>query len=141
MLHIMHVSNVCFQVFQVFHAYVASVSSRCCKSRSGCCICCYGYTCMFQEHVSSVSSILRWYVAKIMIRHGRPSCLDRLLHTSHTRHPQRWVYAPRASPARVPLLAPACAEAGEACACAPILLTPSAGRGGLRHLSSLTGRP
>jgi hypothetical protein len=52
MLHNMHVSSMCFQVFQVFHTYVASVSS-------GCCICCYGYTCMFREYVSSVSFVLR----------------------------------------------------------------------------------
>jgi hypothetical protein len=37
-----------FQVFQMFQRCVASVSHRCCKSRSGCCTCCNGYTCMFQ---------------------------------------------------------------------------------------------
>ena len=37
-----------FEVFQVFQTYVLSVSSGCCKNRSGCCICCYGHTRMFQ---------------------------------------------------------------------------------------------
>jgi hypothetical protein len=51
-----------FQVFHTFHTYVVSVSSRCCKSRSGCCICCYAYTRMFQvfylfqTYVTNVSS-------------------------------------------------------------------------------------
>jgi hypothetical protein len=39
-----------FQVFQVFHTYVVSVLSGCYKTRSGCCIYCYGYT----HNVSSV---------------------------------------------------------------------------------------
>jgi hypothetical protein len=30
----------------MFQRYVASVSDGCCKSRSGCCICCNGCTCM-----------------------------------------------------------------------------------------------
>jgi hypothetical protein len=47
-----------FQVFQVFQTYVANVLSGCLKSRSWCCTCCNGYTCMFQAHVSSVSPIL-----------------------------------------------------------------------------------
>ena len=37
-----------FQVFQLFHMYVSIVSCGCCKSRSGCCICCNGYTLMLQ---------------------------------------------------------------------------------------------
>jgi hypothetical protein len=52
MLQNMHVSSVCFQVFQVFQTYIASVSFVCCKSKFGCCICCYGYKCMFQVYVS-----------------------------------------------------------------------------------------
>ena len=34
-------------------------SSGCCKSKSGYCICFYGYTHKFQKHVSSVSSVFR----------------------------------------------------------------------------------
>ena len=34
----------------------ASVVYRCCKSRSGCCTCCNGYTRMFQVYVPNVSS-------------------------------------------------------------------------------------
>jgi hypothetical protein len=51
-----------FQVFQKFQRYVASVLYRCCKSRSGCGICCNGYIHMFlvfylfQAYVVSVSS-------------------------------------------------------------------------------------
>jgi hypothetical protein len=52
----MHISNVCSKCFRCFHIYVASVLSGCCKTRSVCCICCYGYTCIFQVYVSSVSS-------------------------------------------------------------------------------------
>ena len=39
-----------FEVFYVFQTYVLTVSS-------GCCICCYGYVCMFQAYISSVSSV------------------------------------------------------------------------------------
>ena len=59
MLHNMHVSNECFQVFQVFHTYVASISFAYDKSKSRCCICCYGYIHMFQAYVLSVSSVFR----------------------------------------------------------------------------------
>jgi hypothetical protein len=42
--HGKRVRNACyktmFQVFQMFYRYVAHVSCGCCKSRSGCCICC-----------------------------------------------------------------------------------------------------
>jgi hypothetical protein len=37
-----------FQVFQMFQRYVASVLYWCCKNRSGCCICCNGYTRMLK---------------------------------------------------------------------------------------------
>jgi hypothetical protein len=36
---------------------VSSVSCECCKSRSGCCICCNGYTRMLQVSVLNVSSV------------------------------------------------------------------------------------
>jgi len=44
-------------MFQVFQRYVTSVSCRCCKSRSGCCICCNGCTRMLQAYVLNVSSV------------------------------------------------------------------------------------
>jgi hypothetical protein len=47
-----------FQVFQMFLRYVASVVYRCCKSISGYCTCCNGYTRMFQVYVLSVLSVL-----------------------------------------------------------------------------------
>jgi hypothetical protein len=51
LLNVAYVARPCFkcmfQVFHMFQTHVASVSSRCCKSRSRCCICCYDYTCMF----------------------------------------------------------------------------------------------
>jgi hypothetical protein len=43
----------------MFQRYVASVLCRCCKSRSGCCICCKclrGMLQVFQRHVASVCS-------------------------------------------------------------------------------------
>jgi hypothetical protein len=40
----------------MFHRYVASIVYRCCKSRSGCCTSCNGYTRMFQVYVTNVSS-------------------------------------------------------------------------------------
>jgi hypothetical protein len=46
-----------FQVFQVFQMYISIVSCGCCKSRSGCCICCNGYTHMLQTSISNVSSV------------------------------------------------------------------------------------
>jgi hypothetical protein len=53
-----------FEMFHLFQTYVASVSSRCCKSRSRCCICCNGYIAsvcskmfhLFQTYVLIVSS-------------------------------------------------------------------------------------
>jgi hypothetical protein len=46
-----------FQVFQMLQRHVASVSYVCCKSKSGCCICHNGCTCMLQTYVSNVSYI------------------------------------------------------------------------------------
>jgi hypothetical protein len=37
--------------------HVASVSCGCCKSRSGCCICCNGYTRMLQASVPNISVV------------------------------------------------------------------------------------
>ena len=69
-----HVANVCFKYFicfrgmlQVFYmdvakvdwdvAYVASISEACCKSRSGCCICCKCFRGILRAFVQSVSSV------------------------------------------------------------------------------------
>jgi hypothetical protein len=46
-----------FQVFQMFHLNVVSVSCGYCKSRSGCCIYCNGYTRMLQTFVLNVSVV------------------------------------------------------------------------------------
>ena len=50
-VHVVMAIHICFKcMFQMFHLFqtnVASVLSRCCKSISGCCICCFGYTRMF----------------------------------------------------------------------------------------------
>ena len=51
--------NSMFQVFQMFQRYVVSVLCGCCKSRSGYCICCNGYTRMLQAYVLNVSSVFR----------------------------------------------------------------------------------
>jgi hypothetical protein len=42
---------------RMFHRYVASVSYRCCKSRSGCCICCNICTYMLQASVPNILSV------------------------------------------------------------------------------------
>jgi hypothetical protein len=41
----------------MFQWYVAYISYRCCKSRSGCCICCNGCTLMLQTSVPNVLSV------------------------------------------------------------------------------------
>jgi hypothetical protein len=46
-----------FKVFQLFQMYVSIVSCGCCKSRSGCCICCNGCTRVLQASIPNVSSI------------------------------------------------------------------------------------
>jgi hypothetical protein len=47
----------CRCTFQMFQTYVTSFSYGCCKSGSGCCICCNGCTRMLQVSVPNVSSI------------------------------------------------------------------------------------
>jgi hypothetical protein len=47
----------CKCTFQMFQTYVTSFSYGCCKSGSGCCICCNGCTRMLQASVPNVSSI------------------------------------------------------------------------------------
>jgi hypothetical protein len=55
----------CERMFQVFQRYVASVSYGCCKcNRSGCCICCNGYTPMLQAFVPNVSSVFSYVCCK-----------------------------------------------------------------------------
>jgi hypothetical protein len=56
-----------FQVFQMFQRFVVSVSYRCCKSRSGCCICCNSCTRMLQTLFPNVSYVFRTYVASVFI--------------------------------------------------------------------------
>ena len=57
-----------FQLIQIFKSYVASVLYGYCKSRSGCCICCNGYTRMLQASVPNVSSVFfHTYVANMFI--------------------------------------------------------------------------
>jgi hypothetical protein len=80
--------NYIFQVFQVFQRYIASVSYRCCKSRSGCCICCNDYARMFQVYVLNVSSIsnvrykyFHMDVAKVDLNVAY-ACIFQVFHTS-----------------------------------------------------------
>jgi hypothetical protein len=47
----------CKRMFQVFQMYIVSVSDVYCKSRSGCCICCNGYTHMLQVFYLNVAYI------------------------------------------------------------------------------------
>jgi hypothetical protein len=54
------VKNACCKLqFQVFQRYVASVSDGCCKSGSGCCICCNGCTPMLQASIFNVTFFRR----------------------------------------------------------------------------------
>ena len=46
-----------FQAFNMFHLDVAIISCGCCKSRSGCCICCNDYTRMLQASVPNVLAV------------------------------------------------------------------------------------
>jgi hypothetical protein len=50
-------SKPIFQVFQFFQRYVTRVSYEYCKSRSGCYICCNGYTLMLQTPLPNVSFV------------------------------------------------------------------------------------
>jgi hypothetical protein len=46
-----------FQVLYMLQRYVISVSYGCCKSGSGCCLCCNGCTRILQTSVPNVSSV------------------------------------------------------------------------------------
>ena len=58
----------------MFHLDVACVLSGCCKSRSGCCTCCNGYTHMLQASVSNAS----------VVSDGWCTCFIWVLHIFHT---------------------------------------------------------
>jgi len=58
-----HVANVCFKCFRYM---LQMFSHGCCKSRSGCCTCCNGYTCMLQE-LFKMFNLFQIYVASIFI--------------------------------------------------------------------------
>jgi hypothetical protein len=64
--HVVMVIHICFkcmfQIFHLFQTYVASVLSRCCKSRSGCCI----YI-MLQANIFKCSQVFHTYVCKRFI--------------------------------------------------------------------------
>jgi hypothetical protein len=47
-------------LLQMFQWYVANVSCRCCKSRSGYCICCNGYTVCCTVFQTYVVSVFNW---------------------------------------------------------------------------------
>jgi hypothetical protein len=62
-----HVANVYFKCFQMFQRCVTSVSHRCCKSRSGCCICCNDDTRMLQVCVLNVSFVYQKHIISVFI--------------------------------------------------------------------------
>jgi hypothetical protein len=62
-----HVASVCFKCFRLFSRCVASVSHRCYKSRLGCCICCNGYTRMFQGCFLIIHLFFLKHVASVFI--------------------------------------------------------------------------
>jgi hypothetical protein len=83
----LHIASIFFRVFQMFQTYVVSVSYGCCKSRSGCCICCNGCTRMLQAPILNVSSVFfPTYVASVfiwmlhMFSHIRCKCFIWMLH-------------------------------------------------------------
>jgi hypothetical protein len=47
-----YAESACYK--RMFQRYIANVSYGCCKSGSGCCICCDGCTCMLQAFVLNV---------------------------------------------------------------------------------------
>jgi hypothetical protein len=53
-LDVAYVAMVAHAYFKCLFSCVSNVLNLCCKSGSRCCIRCYGYTCMFQEYVSTV---------------------------------------------------------------------------------------
>jgi hypothetical protein len=53
-----------FQLFFMFQKYAASVLYGCCKSRSGCCICCSGSTRMLSASFPIVSSVF-WRMLQV----------------------------------------------------------------------------
>jgi hypothetical protein len=55
----MHVASVCFKCFKCFKGILQVCSYGYCKSRSGCCIRCNGYTRMLQVSIPNVSSVFR----------------------------------------------------------------------------------
>jgi hypothetical protein len=68
--------------------HVASVSCGCCKSRSRCCICCNGYTCMLQVSIPNVSAVsdvwyMRVYLGVAYVSHLCCKCFIRMLHMFH----------------------------------------------------------
>jgi hypothetical protein len=72
-----------FQLFRVFQTFVSNISSECFKSRSWCCTCCSGYTCMLQAHVSSVS-----FGLMLQMFHLNVSKVNQMLHlTVRSVHP------------------------------------------------------
>jgi hypothetical protein len=56
-LDVAYVAMAAHTCFKYLFSCVLDVSNLCCKSGSGCCIRCYGYTHMFQEYISNVSSV------------------------------------------------------------------------------------
>jgi hypothetical protein len=65
--------------FQMFHRYVVIVSCECCKSRSGCCICCNGCTLMLQAFIPNVSSVFSGRVLQLCLS-GCCICSTHMLH-------------------------------------------------------------
>jgi hypothetical protein len=53
-----YVVNVCLKCFRCYQRYVASVSYECCKSRSGCYICCKCFRGILQVFVQNISFVL-----------------------------------------------------------------------------------
>jgi hypothetical protein len=64
-----------FQVIHVFKTYIITISSRYCKARFGCCICFYGYTCIFKR-MFQMFQVFETYVANVCYKCFR--CFGRI---------------------------------------------------------------
>ena len=97
MFHVFRCFIRTMQVFQLFWMYVASISSRCCKSRPGCCIymhvarvCFTRFRC-FHTYIASVSSgccicfamATRVFSSVSDVRYKYFSCFGRMLQVFH----------------------------------------------------------
>ena len=82
-------SAYCKHMFQVFQRYVVSVSYGCCKSRSGCCICCKCFRDMLQGFVQTILCVSDIYCKRFnldvaYVSHICCKCVFQMFHLVQT---------------------------------------------------------